>query len=162
MWCAFRAVWGRGRVQPTGPLMLSLGNIFLQGPRASPPSCCNQKLLGGGPQAPATPGRDFLLLVGDMWAERGKLSAKIKPRFLVGKCGWLCASLLSCVRLLATLWTAARQAPVSMGILQAKNTGVGCHALVQGNLPNPGIEPRAPALQADSLPSELPEKLVRT
>ena len=35
-----------------------------------------------------------------------------------------------------------------------KNTGVGCHALLQGDLPNPGIEPTspvAPALQADSL-----------
>ena len=30
-----------------------------------------------------------------------------------------------------------------------KNTGVGCHALLQGNPPNPGIEPRSPALQAD-------------
>ena len=31
-----------------------------------------------------------------------------------------------------------------------KNTGVGCHALLQGSLPNPGIEPRSPILQADS------------
>ena len=30
-----------------------------------------------------------------------------------------------------------------------KNTGVGCHALLQGNLPNPGIEPRSSALQAE-------------
>ena len=29
-----------------------------------------------------------------------------------------------------------------------------------GNLPNPGIEPRSPALQADSLPSELSGKPV--
>ena len=36
-----------------------------------------------------------------------------------------------------------------------KNTGVGCHALLQGNLPNPGIEPRSPELQAHSLPFEL-------
>ena len=27
-----------------------------------------------------------------------------------------------------------------------------------GDLPNPGIEPRSPALQADALPSELPRK----
>ena len=27
-----------------------------------------------------------------------------------------------------------------------------------GNLPDPGIEPRSPALQADSLPTELPRK----
>ena len=39
-----------------------------------------------------------------------------------------------------------------------KNTGLGCHALLQGNLPNPGIEPRYPALQVDSLPSEPSEK----
>ena len=30
------------------------------------------------------------------------------------------------------------------------NTGVGSHSLLQENLPNPGIEPRSPALQADS------------
>ena len=45
-----------------------------------------------------------------------------------------------------------------------KNTGVGCHSLlpgifpVQGLNPNPGIEPRSPALQADSLPSALTGK----
>ena len=39
-----------------------------------------------------------------------------------------------------------------------KNTGVGCHALLQGNLSNPGIQPRSPALQADSLPTEPPGK----
>ena len=30
--------------------------------------------------------------------------------------------------------------------------------VLQGNLPNPGMEPRSPALQVDSLSSELPEK----
>ena len=43
-----------------------------------------------------------------------------------------------------------------------EDTRMGCHALLQGNLPNPGIKPRAPALQVDSLLSELPGKLVRT
>ena len=33
-----------------------------------------------------------------------------------------------------------------------KNTGVGCHALLQGDLTNPGIKSVSPALQADSLP----------
>ena len=33
----------------------------------------------------------------------------------------------------------------------AKNTGVGCQALLQENLPNPWIKPRSPTLQADSL-----------
>ena len=40
-----------------------------------------------------------------------------------------------------------------------KSTGVGCHFLLQGTLPNPGIKPGSPTLQADSLPSEPPVKL---
>ena len=32
-----------------------------------------------------------------------------------------------------------------------KSTGVGCHFIL-GDLPDPGIEPRSPALQADALP----------
>ena len=35
-----------------------------------------------------------------------------------------------------------------------KNTGVGCHFLLQGDLPDQGIKPRSPALQEDSLLSE--------
>ena len=37
-----------------------------------------------------------------------------------------------------------------------KNTGVHYHFLLQGNLPDPGIEAGSPTLQADSLPSEQP------
>ena len=33
-----------------------------------------------------------------------------------------------------------------------------CHFFLQGDLPNPGIEPWSPALQADSLLTELPGK----
>ena len=39
-----------------------------------------------------------------------------------------------------------------------KNTGVGCHTLLPGDLTNPGIEPRSPTWQVDSLPSEPPGK----
>ena len=34
-----------------------------------------------------------------------------------------------------------------------KNTGMGSLSLLQGNLPDPGIKPGSPALQADSLPT---------
>ena len=45
------------------------------------------------------------------------------------------------------------QAPLSMGILQARILEwVPCPP--PGDLPNPGIEPRSPALHADSLPPE--------
>ena len=40
-----------------------------------------------------------------------------------------------------------------------QNTGVGSLSLHPGDLPNPGIEPRSPSLQADSLQSEPPGKL---
>ena len=43
-----------------------------------------------------------------------------------------------------------------------KNTEVGCHVLLPGDLPNPGIEPRSPTLQMDSLPSEPPGKTKNT
>ena len=39
-----------------------------------------------------------------------------------------------------------------------QNSGVGSHSLLQGNLPDSGIEPGSPALQADALPSEPPGK----
>ena len=62
----------------------------------------------------------------------------------------LCAWSLSHVRLFETPWTVARQVPLSMGILQAKYwRGLPCHP--PGDLPNPGIKLRSPALQADSL-----------
>ena len=40
-----------------------------------------------------------------------------------------------------------------------KSTGVGCHFLLQGNLPDPGIKPRSLKLQEDALTSEPPGKL---
>ena len=44
---------------------------------------------------------------------------------------------------------------LSVGILQVRIlNGLPCPP--PGDLPNPGIEPRSPALQADSLPAELP------
>ena len=62
--------------------------------------------------------------------------------------------LLSCfghVLLCATLWAAARQAPLSMGLSRQEYwSGLPCPP--SGDLPDPGIKPRSPALQADSLP----------
>ena len=53
---------------------------------------------------------------------------------------------------LATLWTVARQAPLSMGFSRHWS---GLPFYSPGDLPDPGIEPRSPALQANSLPTEL-------
>ena len=40
------------------------------------------------------------------------------------------------------------------GIFPGKNTGEGCHSLLQGDVPNPRIKLKSPALQVDSLPSK--------
>ena len=56
----------------------------------------------------------------------------VDPMLISVMCCVGCAWSLSCAQLFVTPWTIARQALQSMGILQVKNTGVGCHALLQG------------------------------
>ena len=63
--------------------------------------------------------------------------------------------LLSCVRLFATSWTVARQAPPSMGFSRQEYWS-GLPLPSPGDLPDPGIEPGSPTLQADALPSKPP------
>ena len=60
---------------------------------------------------------------------------------------------LSRVRLFATPWTVAYQAPLSMGFSRQECCS-GLPFPSPGDLPNPGIEPGSPTLQADALPSE--------
>ena len=55
---------------------------------------------------------------------------------------------------LANPWTVARQAPLSMGFSRQEYWS-GLPFPSPGDLPNLGIEPRSPALKADSLPTEL-------
>ena len=66
--------------------------------------------------------------------------------------------LLSRVRLFETPWTVAYQAPPSMG-LSRQEYWSGLLFLSPGDLPDPGIKPRSPAFQADTLTSEPPGKL---
>ena len=58
---------------------------------------------------------------------------------------------------LATPWTVACQVPLSMGFSRQEYWS-GLPFPSPGDLPNPGTEPGPPALQADSLPIELPGK----
>ena len=66
--------------------------------------------------------------------------------------------LLSRARLFATPQTVAYQAPQSMEFSRQEYWS-GLPFPSPGDLPNPGIEPRSPALQADALPYEPPGKL---
>ena len=65
---------------------------------------------------------------------------------------------LSHVQLFATPWTVAHQAPPSMGFSRQEYWS-GLPFPSPGDLPDPWIKPRSPALQADTLNSEPPGKL---
>ena len=56
-----------------------------------------------------------------------------------------------------TPWTVAHQAPLFIAFPR-KEYWSGLPFPSLGDLPNPGIEPGSPALQADSLPTELQGK----
>ena len=67
------------------------------------------------------------------------------------------SEVLSRVRLFATPWTVVYQA-LRLWDFPGKSASVGCHFLLQGDLPDPGIEPGSPALEADDLTSDPPGK----
>ena len=66
---------------------------------------------------------------------------------------------LSRVRLFATPWTVAYQAPLSMGFSRQQYWRE-LPFPSPGDLPKPGIEPGSPALQTDTLLSEPPRKSI--
>ena len=66
--------------------------------------------------------------------------------------------LVARVRLCDPMDLIAHQAPLSVGTPQARILGGGLPCPPPGNLPNPGVKPGFPALQADSLLSEPMEK----
>ena len=64
---------------------------------------------------------------------------------------------LSHVRLFETPWTVAYQSPQSMEFSRQEYWS-GLPFPSPGDLPDPGLKPESPTLQADALPSEPPEK----
>ena len=78
-------------------------------------------------------------------------------KILRDKCNKSEVKSLSRVRLFATPWTVAYQAPPSVGFSRQEYWS-GLPFPSPGDLPDPGIEPRSPALQAEALTSEPPGK----
>ena len=74
----------------------------------------------------------------------------LKDRLL----GWFGVLVTKSCPTLANPWTVPCQAPLSMGF-SSQEYWSGLTFPSPGDLPNPGIEPGSPALQADSLPTEL-------
>ena len=67
------------------------------------------------------------------------------------------ACLHSCIQLFVILWTIAHQDPLSMEFSRQEYWS-GLPFPFLGDLPDPGIEPRSPTLQADVLTSAPPGK----
>ena len=82
------------------------------------------------------------------WPKYWSFSFSISPS---NEYSGLKVKLLSRVRLFATPWTEAYQAPQSME-LSRQEYWSGLPFPSPEDLPNPGSEPRSPALQADALP----------
>ena len=61
------------------------------------------------------------------------------------------------LQLIATLWTVAYQAPLSVGFSRREYWS-GVPLPSPGDLPDPGIEPGSPALETVTLTSEPPGK----
>ena len=79
-------------------------------------------------------------------------------RSLLDLVGWLVKS-LSCLQLCEPM---NHNLPGSSvyGVLQARNTGVDCYFLLQGNLLGPGIEPVSPALAGRFFTTEPPGNIL--
>ena len=93
--------------------------------------------------------RDFIFL-GSKITANGDYSHEIKRCLLLGR--KVKVKSLSRVRLLATPWTVACQALLSMEFSRQEYWS-GLPFPSPGDLPDPGIELGSPALQADTLPS---------
>ena len=69
------------------------------------------------------------------------------------ECSKMKVKLHSCVQLFATPWTITYQTPLTMGFSKQRYWS-GLPFPSPWDFPDPGIKPRSPTLQADTLPSE--------
>ena len=100
----------------------------------------------------------FSIVHVSLWVEEEAKKKRVPQQRETKVCdclGFVCVLVLADS---ATPWTAAHQAPLSMGFSR-KGYWSGLLFPSPGDLPNPGIEPGSPKLQADSLLIELPGKL---
>ena len=128
---------------------------------APPPWCCPPPIAN-----PGTPGGKVELLE----TKQEEAASSFFPRafwtlyvfadlnfFYLKKVQSAIMLVLNHIRLFATPWTVAHQAPLSMEFSRQKYWNGWPFPSPRG-LPHPGIEPGSPALQADSLLSEPPGK----
>ena len=112
------------------------------------------KMTGYGPIRMEVTGTYIVLWPQPSLVQTSRSSTTIWASILVKK---VKVKSLSRVRLFATPWTVAYQASPSMGFSRQEYWS-GLPFPSPGHLPDPGIEPGSPALQADALTSEPPGK----
>ena len=91
--------------------------------------------------------------LGDPWRLHGRVREQVSQNSVPNQLTWKYESKvrsISRVRLFATPWTEAYQAPLSMG-LSRQEYWRGVPFPSPGDLPDPGIEPGSPVLQTDAL-----------
>ena len=125
--------------------------------------------LGIEPSTPASPALQAdsfycwttggcLLLINYSFSNRTEIHWPIPNDKRTNHLSWsLKVKPLSRIQLFVTLWTVAYQAPPSMEFSRQEYWS-GLPFPFPGDLPDPGLEPGFPSLQADALPSELPGK----
>ena len=93
------------------------------------------------------------------WVDMKMVKTLYPECVCVCTCVCACIQSFSRVRLFATSWTIACQAPLSMGFFRQEYRS-GLSFPPPGDLPDPGIKPASPvspALQVDSIPLSLGE-----
>ena len=116
--------------------------------------------LRRGPLSDSRSSTCFVSLALSLLGHSPDLGKKYKPwLFHYWEILCVCVLVTQSSPLSVTPWAVARQAPLSMGS-SGKNTG-GLPFASPGDLSDPGIELRSPALLADSLPSEPPGSPLR-
>ena len=115
---------------------------------------CHYLLQGIFPTQGSNPGLPYCRWILYHLSHRGSTKQDRSSDSGLGHMG---ISTLCCAQSCPTLWTVARQATLSMEFSRQEYwSGLPCPS--PGDLLNPGIKPRSPVSQADSLPIELPGK----
>ena len=132
--------------QKRRPTLPTPGHTQRRDPGLTTPPLCTLAVISGHPVLVPPPTRWLLLSHPPRASPQGA-----PPSFP----GLLCECYsLSRVRLFATPWSVARQAPLSMGFSRQEYWSA-LPFPSPGDLPDPRIKPGSPALQVDALPAEL-------
>ena len=91
---------------------------------------------------------------GIIWSHLGGCVRQTLDTARQKPCGPCSMSVTQSCLILVTLWAVAHQVPLSMRFSRQEYWS-GLPFPSPGDLPNSGIKPTSPALQADSLPTEL-------